>query len=114
MAKRGTNFSTGEVFELMELVNQYKHILENKKSDAVTNKQKLQTWDVIAEKFNSKQLVPRDSQSLRNKYENVKKTTKKKFALEKQQTYMTGGGKAINSSIEPVDEMVHQKKFTSI
>jgi len=39
-SKRAGNFTAGERAHLVELVQKYMHIIENKKSDAVTVQQK--------------------------------------------------------------------------
>nr|CAI5851847.1 unnamed protein product [Callosobruchus analis] len=58
-------------------MRKYKVILENKKTDSNNNKKKLEYWDYV---------------TLRKKYENLKKRTKKKFADEKCHALGTGGG----------------------
>ncbi|KAK9674833.1 Myb/SANT-like DNA-binding domain, partial [Popillia japonica] len=62
----------------------YKHILENKKTDTVSNKKKIEAWNDLANDFNSTcGEVLRDGKTLKSKYENLKKRTKEKFAAEK-------------------------------
>ncbi|KAJ4434963.1 hypothetical protein ANN_23535 [Periplaneta americana] len=48
---RAPNFSRYEVEMLIELVEKYKHIIENKKTDGVSLKEKDATWQKIAEEF---------------------------------------------------------------
>lgn len=43
-SKRSVNFSQTEELLLVNLAKKYKHILENKKTDAVTNKDKATVW----------------------------------------------------------------------
>lgn len=87
MAKRERtpNFSTEEVLKLVNLAKKHAHIIENKKTDAVFSKKKNEEWDNIAAEFNSTGSFARSALALKTKYENIKKTTKKKFAAEKQQ-----------------------------
>ncbi|KAI4466564.1 apontic [Holotrichia oblita] len=101
--KRAANFSTKEECILVSLVKKYKHILENKKTDTVSNKKKIETWNNLANDFNSTcGEVLRDGKTLKSKYENLKKRTKEKFAAEKANIKKTGGG--------PHEE----KKFTQL
>jgi len=54
-----------------------KHILENKKTDAVTANLKNKTWEALSNKFNCKSLNEyRSPKCLKFKYENLKKTVK--------------------------------------
>ncbi|CAI6358192.1 unnamed protein product [Macrosiphum euphorbiae] len=54
--ERSTNFIDGEPQLLVDLVASQKHILENKKTDAVTANLKNKTWEALANKFNCKSL----------------------------------------------------------
>lgn len=51
--ERATNFSKEEIRKLVEISIIYKTILENKKTDAVTWKEKENTWNEISRQFNS-------------------------------------------------------------
>ncbi|XP_031345540.1 uncharacterized protein LOC116172463 [Photinus pyralis] len=85
-------FKEQEVQLLMTLVNKYKVIIENKKTDAITWKQKQTTWEEITNEFNANNDVYRSCKNIKGKYENLKKNAKKKFATEKRNVYKTGGG----------------------
>lgn len=50
---RASNFSKIEVKRLLELANRKSSISENKKTDAVSSKQKDETWVYIADQFNA-------------------------------------------------------------
>ncbi|KYQ55384.1 UPF0439 protein C9orf30 like protein [Trachymyrmex zeteki] len=52
--KRAQNFFEAEKMMLINLVQQYKDILENKRSDSVTSKDKEKCWKVIEHLFNSR------------------------------------------------------------
>lgn len=105
--KRSANFNFEEIAKLMELVKKYKNIIENKKSDQVFLGEKLATWKKIADEFNSSStLIYRDFKTLKSKYENIKKTSKKKFAEEKRQVYATGGGPSANIEFNEIDQTV--------
>lgn len=49
---RTVNYSEKEVTELLKLCNSYSSVLENKKTDAVTNNEKTQTWDEVEKSYN--------------------------------------------------------------
>ncbi|KAG5887868.1 hypothetical protein JTB14_011404 [Gonioctena quinquepunctata] len=85
--KRICNFSKVETDTLMTLVKKYKDVVECKKSDTVKWKEKLKASEEITKEFNLilEQNPQRTSKNLRNKYENIKKTSKKKFAMEKRE-----------------------------
>ncbi|XP_063238735.1 uncharacterized protein LOC134540137 [Bacillus rossius redtenbacheri] len=92
---RGNNFTNEEKQYLIDLAVSYKHILENKKTDSVTWKDKVKAWDKIAGKFNA--VVggdgpARSAKSLRSKYECTKKEIRKKHAFHKREMMTTGGG----------------------
>lgn len=51
--ERSANFNTAEIQLLVSLVGKFKQIIENKKTDAVTNKDKEAAWKKIENSFNS-------------------------------------------------------------
>ncbi|XP_017468243.1 PREDICTED: myb/SANT-like DNA-binding domain-containing protein 4 isoform X2 [Rhagoletis zephyria] len=91
--QRSANFTQIEVGMLIELVGKYKHILENKKTDAVSNKEKEASWEKVSNLFNaSSGTTSRTASTLKLKYEGMKKSLKKKVAINRQELYKTGGG----------------------
>ncbi|KAK9694321.1 Myb/SANT-like DNA-binding domain [Popillia japonica] len=78
---RSANFTERKKQVLLSIVNKYKHIIENKKPDIVSNNDKTTTWLNIAEEFNSQSpnFVTRSVQSLRKYYEHLKKSIKKEL-----------------------------------
>lgn len=50
---RVPNFSSSDRSLLLKLTNNFKGIIESKKTDAVTWKEKQETWEKIEIKFNS-------------------------------------------------------------
>ncbi|KAG5330283.1 MSD3 protein, partial [Acromyrmex charruanus] len=87
--KRAPNFSKCEEQLLISLVEKYKNIIECKKSNVVTCKDKEKVWLKIESEFNSKN----NGNAFRSvKYNNLKKDTKRKFALEKINASKIGGG----------------------
>jgi len=72
------NFSKDEEQLLVALVEKYKSIIENKKSNATTWKEK--AWQMIEKEFNSNSgQNPRNSKQLKEKYLNMKKKKTKVF-----------------------------------
>lgn len=105
--KRASNFNSKEEALLISLIQKYKGIIECRKTDAINNEKKNSTWSKIASEFNSSSGVSyRDSKILKNKYENIKKRTKKKSAVEKSSIFHTGGGPSENITYTPVEEQV--------
>lgn len=91
--QRASNFNTKEEAILLSIIAKYKSIIENKKTDTNNNKQKLEHWKKIEVEFNNQSgEVFRDWLTLRKKYENIKKRTKKKIADTKCHVMSTGGG----------------------
>lgn len=77
---RASNFNKEEVRLLTELVTKHRSIIENKKTDAVTNKEKEAAWEKIARMFNaSSGVASRNAKTLKLKYESLKKEAKKKW-----------------------------------
>lgn len=83
---KSKNFSYDEVDLLLNLVDFRKGVLENKKTDQITSKEKNVAWKGLEEEFNQKNLCGdfRDWKMLKTKYENLKKAAKKNFAEERR------------------------------
>ncbi|CAG9792690.1 unnamed protein product [Diatraea saccharalis] len=92
--ERSANFNSTEVQLLVSLVGINKLIIENKKTDAITNKDKESAWNKIETSFNSSWIssIERSWKTLKLKYEGVKKGTKNKSSIQRQEMYRTGGG----------------------
>ncbi|GLV46111.1 uncharacterized protein CBL_07178, partial [Carabus blaptoides fortunei] len=92
--KRNANYTTDERILLLNLVNKYKKIIENKKTDAISVKQKNEIWSKKEKEFNTEapNNVYRNDDSLHKYYINLKKNTREKVANIKTQQYKTGGG----------------------
>jgi hypothetical protein len=86
MSKRSSNFTEAESLLLESLVHKYKHILENKKTDAISNAEKEMCWSNLAKEYNSScpsPYIQRDAKVLKLKHFNIKKKTKQKCAENK-------------------------------
>ncbi|KAK9506792.1 hypothetical protein O3M35_008664 [Rhynocoris fuscipes] len=91
--ERGSNFSESEKQLLLSIVSEHFQIIENKKSDALTIKEKNNAWELIAERFNAQQCEngTRTAVQLKNAYHNFKRKLKKDTANDKIDLYKTGG-----------------------
>ncbi|KAJ8962445.1 hypothetical protein NQ314_005741 [Rhamnusium bicolor] len=97
VSKRSRNFTDYDRNLLFELVIQYKHVLENKKTDGTSVKQKNEAWDEIPLKYNSScQTSPRNAKQLHALYDGIKKKARKIYM-------MTSEKENIKSAINVVD-----------
>ncbi|XP_058979798.1 uncharacterized protein LOC131802975 [Musca domestica] len=90
--KRAKNFLKEEEMLLVNLVDDHKHIIENKKSDSVVWKQKEAVWKKIEDDLAASMGLRRPWKALRDKYEVIKRKSKIELAEQKLETYRTGGG----------------------
>ncbi|XP_023306618.2 myb/SANT-like DNA-binding domain-containing protein 3 [Lucilia cuprina] len=79
---RCQNFSLQEEDILISLVEQYKDIVESKKIDGKTSKEKHATWEQIQNTFCTHTGTFRTAKMLREKYENMKKKAKLLMATQ--------------------------------
>ena len=104
---RSINFSAAETRCLIEICVKFKSVIENKKTDAVTNRDKEAAWIEIENMFNAiSGTAARNKKALKLKYEGLKKSTKKKMALNRQQLYKTGGGAQDQIPYTPIEEII--------
>ncbi|KAJ8950543.1 hypothetical protein NQ314_007852 [Rhamnusium bicolor] len=89
---RTANYSLEEKNVLLQLVQKYKNIIENKKTDASSNAEKESIWRKIYAEFNSvaPNNIERDVTSLKKAYLNMKKTVRKEIAEERLSILKTG------------------------
>ena len=79
------SYSKQEKELLLELVEKYKSILENKKTDGKTNKQKEDTWIKLTAEYNAVNSVYtcRSHKQLMYCYKNMKKEAKHHVAVDR-------------------------------
>lgn len=103
-----TNYTTEEKAILINIITKHKNIIESKKTDKVSWKDKSDTWEIIKNEFNS--IAPsgtyRTTDSLKKFYENMKKERKKNIAQEKMELYKTGGGRPTHKILNPLHESI--------
>jgi len=89
--KKSPNFSNLEKIKLIELIERDKNIIENKKTDNVSTREKEKCWIKITKEFNNNCIsVHRDVCSLKNCWDNLKKKTRKYFAEIRSELFKTG------------------------
>ena len=111
---RSSNFGKAEIELLCNLLLKYSKVIESKKSDAFTWKEKVEIWNKLTSEFNSKNNgFPRTMISLKSKYETMKKEVRKKIANNKQELYKTGGGTAKPNPLTPVEEIIYNLIYLS-
>lgn len=106
--KRAANFSIKEIEFLIQLIENKKGTIECKKSDRTTAEDKVRSWKEVEADFNAEFDSFRSFKTLKTKYENLKKSAKKNFAKDKQESYKTGGGPKPASNVTSIDEEILQ------
>ncbi|XP_045510836.1 myb/SANT-like DNA-binding domain-containing protein 3 isoform X2 [Colias croceus] len=85
--KRSPNWYMSEKMLLVELVNDHYDIVESKRTDTASMKQKNAGWVKISEEYNSQtNLVHRTAENLKSQWEVLKKFTKRTIRLSMTQT----------------------------
>lgn len=106
--KRAPNYTNNEKELLLNIIEHHKHIIENKKTDGVSVKEKKETWQKICQQFNtsSPNLYYRQVESLKKFYEKMKEELRKKTAEIKKELYKTGGGQGPGSQNNQQDDLL--------
>ncbi|KAK9674967.1 Myb/SANT-like DNA-binding domain [Popillia japonica] len=101
--KRSKNFTEMETGFLIDVVIRRIEIVENKKTDAVTWKEKEVVWNKIAEELQAIAGTYRTSAILRSKYESIKQNIKSKLTG----TYRTSA--ILRSKYESIKQNIKSK-----
>lgn len=105
---RSANFSDEECIIMVNLVKENEKIIECKKTDVTTIKDKENCWEKVTDMFNSESGVRRRTcKELRMKYENIKRSLKRKIAANKMEVMRTGGGIPKVFVLTPSEEIVY-------
>ncbi|XP_066596928.1 myb/SANT-like DNA-binding domain-containing protein 3 [Prorops nasuta] len=91
-SKRNPNFTNDEKIILIDIIDKYKNIIENKTSNKFSLHDKEKTWYKILKEFNKQFRDKRHLKSLQNMWNNLKREARKHFGDLKRETYLTGGG----------------------
>lgn len=90
---RSTNYTNVERGIFIDILQKYKYIVENIKTDGITLKQKENAWDKIVLEFNANSCVTkRTVKQLKSLYDNMKRKAKADRANERVEIFKTGGG----------------------
>ncbi|XP_068086738.1 uncharacterized protein [Anabrus simplex] len=104
--KRAQNYTYEEALQLIRTVECYKDVVENKRTDAVTSNEKTKAWEKIAADFNAQTTTGRTGEQLRQKFDSLKKETRKYCAKLRQQRLQTGGGPHTEIKANPLYDRV--------
>ncbi|KAJ9596064.1 hypothetical protein L9F63_012797, partial [Diploptera punctata] len=120
-----TNYTYEETINLLNFVEQFKHIVENKRTDAVTSSEKISTfhvqltiiftkiWEHISILYNAAATLPRTGEQLRSKFQSLKNGTRKYVSYNRQQKLQTGGG-SCEEKVNPIyDRVRHLLQFST-
>ncbi|KAL1488996.1 hypothetical protein ABEB36_014775 [Hypothenemus hampei] len=98
-------FTVDEKNLLIFLIDQNKHFIENKKTDANTNRAKAEIWSKITTAFNSR-FSARTEKQLKKLWDNMKNKTRKIDTEHKKEMLKTGGGPPIQQYDDSISERV--------
>lgn len=105
--ERGSNFSNKEIELLIKIIQEYKNIIECKKTDVTTWREKDAAWENVAKAFNSiSGEAFRSKKTLKAKYEDIKKNIKKKLAHNRMEQFKTGGGEPEIRPLTGIEENI--------
>lgn len=106
--RRSANFTPNETVLLMSLIVDFKHIIENKKTDSICIQEKNRAWRKITVAFNSAcpESRHRTMESLKKLYDNKKRETRKQKAEEKKDILLTGGGTPQVKVKDPAQDLI--------
>ncbi|KAG8224552.1 hypothetical protein J437_LFUL002156 [Ladona fulva] len=103
MATRNAAFTLVEKRILIDLVEKFKKVLENKKTDAANCEQKRKKWNQVTKEFNSHgNITRRDAEQLKRCWEKMKCMLKKEKMMEVRARMGTGGGPFIAHESDPL------------
>lgn len=107
--ERAPNYTNEEKITLLNIISNYKNIIECKKTDTVTWKDKEVAWVKVTEEFNAicPNLIKRTKKSIQKFYENKKKEVRKAVSNNRNELLKTGGGKPEpNNNNDPSQEIL--------
>ncbi|CAK1584868.1 unnamed protein product [Parnassius mnemosyne] len=93
-----------EILFLLDLISKQK-VITTKATNATNNKLKEEAWKSIAQEFSAMAGELRRPEQLRLKWENLKKSSRKRNALIRQNNLKTGGGKMYIPPDEALDHV---------
>ncbi|XP_066595691.1 uncharacterized protein [Prorops nasuta] len=91
---------------LCDLVEQYKHILQNKSTNGTICKKKDEVWIKITNIFNAYDFSQRTPAQLRKCWQNLVQTSRKRHTEQKAHRLITGGGPPLVTGSDTIQEKV--------
>lgn len=89
--KRSPNWLASEKHLLLDIVEKHFSVIENKKTDAVTMKQKTTEWVTMSHEYNSQTIqCSRTAENLKAQWESMKKAVKKETSNIRMHMIQTG------------------------
>ncbi|CAH2088534.1 unnamed protein product [Euphydryas editha] len=105
--KRSANWMASEKSLLVDLVTEHFNVMENKRTDGVSMKQKLGEWVTISNKYNSQTMLShRTSDNLKAQWESLKKSAKKEASFRRMHLIQTGGGPPRSVIEDPLQQKI--------
>ncbi|XP_062527556.1 uncharacterized protein LOC119628340 isoform X2 [Bombyx mori] len=87
--KRGANYTQEEKTLLLDLIMQYKDIVESKRTGGIIIQKKKEVWITITSKYNSScSSGPRDVDQLKALYDNMKQKSRKEISEKNKEAYI--------------------------
>nr|XP_015836542.1 PREDICTED: myb/SANT-like DNA-binding domain-containing protein 3 [Tribolium castaneum] len=81
--ERTKNFTEREKEIALDIINRYQNKIENKETDGVSQKERKDAWEKVAEEFNSaSSTAPRTGKQMKVLWSNLRRTAKKNIAEE--------------------------------
>ncbi|XP_065304485.2 myb/SANT-like DNA-binding domain-containing protein 3 [Dermacentor albipictus] len=100
-----TYFTEEEKDLVQDLINKYKDVIENKRTDAVSLTAKAKAWEKLCAEYNSRPFVrARDVKQLKKLWDNLKQRWKREKAKQIRDVMATGGG----PPPQPIDDRLAQ------
>ncbi|XP_034944850.1 uncharacterized protein [Chelonus insularis] len=103
-------------FFFLNILKKFKHVIENKKSDSATLKDKDEAWREIHEEHNSSSVIStqRTVKQLKKWWSNLKSDQRDALTKERQARMATGGGSPIPTvDVDPEIENIVPNLMTS-
>ncbi|KYM96998.1 UPF0439 protein C9orf30 like protein [Cyphomyrmex costatus] len=93
-SSKSKHYTTMEKKVFLQILDKYKHVIEVKKNDGTTLKDKDVAWGEICNEFNQSTLIchERTVQQLKKLWANLKQYQREALTKEKQSLMATGGG----------------------
>ncbi|XP_077276970.1 uncharacterized protein LOC143905418 [Temnothorax americanus] len=93
MATKRVIYSDLEKQVFLEILKKYKHIIESKRTNSLTLKEKSEAWFIITQEYNESSLISnkKNVSQLKKYWSNLKQQNKNILTAERQARFLTGG-----------------------